>query len=63
MLSDLFGLRNREQMLQFIFASTQGNAKEIADFYKRRSVYGHRLTSGAGTSVSRKPWRQDFRPA
>ncbi len=56
MLSDLFGLRNREQMLQFIFASTQGNAKEIADFYKRRSVYGHRLTSGAGTSVSRKPW-------
>ena len=33
MLSDLFGSKNRERVLQFILANTQGYAKEIADFY------------------------------
>ena len=33
MLSDLLGSKNRERVLQFILANTQGYAKEIADFY------------------------------
>ncbi|MEA2029699.1 MAG: winged helix-turn-helix domain-containing protein [Campylobacterota bacterium] len=33
MLEALFGSKNRERVLQFILANSQGYAKEIADFY------------------------------
>ena len=33
MLDELFGSKNRERVLQYIFSNKQGYAKEIADFY------------------------------
>ena len=33
MLEGLFGSKNRERVLQYILANSQGYAKEIADFY------------------------------
>ena len=33
MLEALFGSKNRERVLQYILANSQGYAKEIADFY------------------------------
>ena len=33
MLETLFGSKNRERVLQFILASDEGYAREIADFY------------------------------
>lgn len=33
MLEALFGSKNRERVLQFILANTEGYAKEMADFY------------------------------
>ncbi len=33
MLDELFGSKNRERVLQYIFVNKQGYAKEIADFY------------------------------
>lgn len=34
MLEELFGSKNRERVLQYIFANGEGYAKEIADFYQ-----------------------------
>jgi len=34
MLEELFGSKNRERVLQYIFANGEGYAKEIADFYE-----------------------------
>lgn len=34
MIEELFGSKNRERVLQYIFVNTQAYAKEIADFYE-----------------------------
>jgi predicted transcriptional regulator len=34
LLEELFGSKNRERVLQFILANSEGYAKEIADFYE-----------------------------
>lgn len=34
MLEELFGSKNRERVLQYIFTNGEGYAKEIADFYQ-----------------------------
>jgi len=34
MLSELFGSKNRERVLQYIAVNNEGYAKEIADFYQ-----------------------------
>ena len=33
MLDELFGSKNRERVLQYIYSNKQGYAKEIAEFY------------------------------
>ena len=33
MLNELFGSKNRERVLQYIYSNKQGYAKEIAEFY------------------------------